>query len=514
MQMINSLKNHWVKPVFQGFMFTVAFLLAIASWTEGAVQPETGSLVPQKLAVVLNPGDLNFLKAPLAEYTASLRESSARGMWVQGWNTPEQFFRWTMTVPAAGSYVVDALVSGEPGSTIEIIGPLNRLELTLPAGNDHWGNNWNRLRVPGALSLPEGASAITVRSPAPKGAATAKLNGMALVSLELATATTRADLDKRAREFRSSTKWFADAKYGVFLQWGEWGYPQHGPKKKWPQMIDDFDVEKFAATVQEIGAGYVIWSPTWRSHYFPAPIKAVDDVLPGRTSKRDLIGDLISALGKRDIKLILYYHCGRGDKEWQAREWGDGDPNNWGMDPTFRKHWGEIITEVGLRYGKGLAGWLDDEGEYPKPYEVIARQLKAGNPDRIISINDWVRPRLTEFQDYQFGEGFTGLNNGAGTRYPNGPERGAADGLYKKGPHQGLQAHGCFVLDGPDWGVSRPDTTIHPPQYTNEQLTSMVEEAVARKIALSFCLLMYEDGTFSEKSLEAMRLVRKVARGR
>jgi hypothetical protein len=42
----------------------------------------------------------------------------------------------------------------------------------------------------------------------------------------------------------------------------------------------------------------------------------------------------------------------------------------------------------------------------------------------------------------------------------------------------------------------------------------MVEEAVARKIPLSFCLLMYEDGTMSEKSLDAMRLVRKVARGK
>ena len=60
----------------------------------------------------------------------------------------------------------------------------------------------------------------------------------------------------------------------------------------------------------------------------------------------------------------------------------------------------------------------------------------------------------------------------------------------------------------------QPDTVIRPPQFTNEQITSFVEEAVARKIVLSFCLLMYEDGTFSEKSLDAMRLVRKVARGK
>ena len=518
--MINSLKKHWMKPGFQGFMFTVALLLAMAPALKGADQPASGgvakteSLVPQKRAVVLNPGDLNFLKAPLAEYTASLRESAAGGMWVQGWNKPEQFFRWNITAPKAGKYVFDVLISGEPGTTVEIISSLNRITLTLQPGNDLGGNNWNRLRVPGTLSLPKGASTITVRSPAPKGASTARLNGMALLSLEFATEATRKGIDQRVKKFRSNTKWFSDAKYGVFFQWGQWGYPQSGEKKKWPQMVDDFDVEKFANTMQDIGAGYVIWSPMWRSYYFPAPIKAIEDLVPGRTSKRDLIGDLISALGKRGIKLMLYYQCGRGDREWRAANWSKNeDPNNWGVDPDFRKHWGDIITEIGMRYGKGLAGWLDDEGEYPKPFEVIARQMKAGNPDRIISINDWVRPRLTDFQDYQFGEGFTGLNNGAGIRYPNGPERGG-NGIYEKGPHKGLQAHGCFVLDGPDWGVFRPNQTINPPQFKNEQLTSMVEEAVARKIPLSFCLLMYEDGTMSEKSLEAMRLVRKVARGR
>jgi len=482
-----------------------------AFWAASTCNAE---VVPQKAPnpVALDPAGINVLKAPLAEYSDSLQESRPKGFWVQNWTMPEQFFRWTVNAPKAGRYAVEALISGEPGTVVEIAGPRGKLSLTIPPGNDHWGNNWNRLPVPGWLSLPAGSSVVTVRSPGPKGVSTSKLKSMALLSLELTAAQARADLEARVRRFRSNTKWFADARYGVFLQWGEWGYPQHGDKKKWPRMIDDFDVEKFAGAVHEIGAGYVIWSATWRTHYFPAPIQAVDRVLPGRTSQRDLIADLISALGRRGIKLILYYHCGRGDREWQAHNWVNDDPDNWGMNPAFRKHWGEIVTEVGLRYGKGLAGWLDDEGEYPKPYEEIGRQLKAGNPDRIVSINDWVRPRLTEFQDYQFGEGFTGLNDAAGYRYPNGPERGG-DGLYKKGPHKGLQAHGTFVLDGPDWGVFRPDTVIRPPQFTNQQIASFVEEAVARKIVLSFCLLMYEDGTFSEKSLEAMRLVRRVARG-
>lgn len=454
-----------------------------------------------------------YLKANLAERSPGLAESNPPGFWIQGWTEAGQSFRWEVISPEAARYTAELLVSGEPGTVVEIAGPKDKVSVTIPDGNDHWGNHWNRLPATGTLTLPAGRSAIQVSSRRPRGRSTSSMKSMALLSLELVDTRKAKKLQARIRSFRSSTKWFADAGYGVFLQWGEWGYPQHGPKKPWPKMIDDFDVERFADTMQEIGAGYVIWSATWRTHYFPAPIQAIDRVLPGRTSKRDLIAELISALGRRGIKLMLYYHCGRGDPEWQAKNWSaEADAQNWQVDPTFRRHWGEIITEVGLRYGKGLAGWLDDEGDYPKPYEQIGRQLKAGNPDRIISINDWVRPRLTEFQDYQFGESFTGLNNGAGVRYPAGPPRGG-DGVYKEGPHKGLQAHGCFILDGPDWGVFQPETVIRPPRFTEEQLVSLSEEARARSIVLSFCLLMYEDGSFSPRSLDAMRLVRKSMRG-
>jgi hypothetical protein len=76
----------------------------------------------------------------------------------------------------------------------------------------------------------------------------------------------------------------ADAQYGLMFQWGEWGYPEDGEAKPWPKMIDDFDVEKFADMVQSTGAGYVIWSATWRTYYFPAPIQAIERIMPGRTS--------------------------------------------------------------------------------------------------------------------------------------------------------------------------------------------------------------------------------------
>jgi Alpha-L-fucosidase len=465
-----------------------------------------------------DPDTVNVLKANVAARSASLAESAPKGFWIQSWNDPQQTFAWTVQLPQTGEYSVSVLVSGAPGGQIEIASRLGAITLTIPDGNDHWGNNWNKIPVPGWLTLPQGTSTVTVRSPNPAGIATNRNNykGMALMSLELIARSRKASIERRIRDSRSSAKWLADAQYGLMFQWGEWGYPEHGEAKPWPKMIDDFNVVKFAEMVQSTGAGYVIWSATWRTYYFPAPIQAIERIMPGRTSKRDLIGELAEALNRRGIKLMLYYHCGYGDREWQTHNFGTNDADQIGTDALFRKNWISIMTEVGERYGSRLAGLFIDEGWYPSPFEEQDRALKAGYPGRIVSFNDWVRPRLTDFQDVEFGEAFNGLNNGAGQLFPDGPPVGG-DGVYVEGPHKGLQAHGMFILDGagygPEWGIWRPDTSIAKPKFTSEQIVNMAKYAKAHRVALSFNLLMYEDGTVSPASLDAVKLFGKTIRG-
>lgn len=457
----------------------------------------------------LDPNTVNALKANMAARNASTAESAPKGMWIQNWNDPQQTFAWRVQVPRADDYSVDVLVSGAPGSKIEVAGPRNKISVIIPEGNDHWGNNWNKIPVPGWLSLPQGTSAVTVRSPNPAGIATNKnrYKGMALMSLELIARSKKTAIEKRIQDARSNAKWLAKAQYGLMFQWGEWGYPEHGEAKPWPKMIDDFNVEKFANMVQSTAAGYVIWSAVWRTYYFPAPIQAIERIMPGHTSKRDLIGELADALNRRGIKLMLYYN----GSALRPRDLGT-DPNEIGTDAQFRKNWTAIATEVGERYGSRLAGWFIDEGWYPSPFEEENRALKAGYPGRIVSFNDWIRPRTTDFQDVEFGEGFNGLNDGAGKLFPDGPPVGG-DGVYLEGPHKGLQAHGMFILDGPDWGIWRPDTTIAKPRYTSEQIVEMAKNAKERHVAISFNLLMYEDGTVSQASLDAVKLFGKTQHG-
>ena len=493
-----------------GTLFIATFLIGVPSSTAAHQSNAEPQAIAQSGAnpLPLGPNKVNVLKANLAARSISTAESAPKGFWIQSWNDPRQTFAWKIQVPRADDYSVDVLVSGAPGSRIEIAGPQGTIKVAIPEGNDHWGNNWNKISVPGWLKLPHGTSTITVRSPNPAGIATNKnlYKGMALMSLELIARSQKQAIQKRILDSHSSAKWLADAKYGLMFQWGEWGYPEHGEAKPWPKMIDDFDVNKFADMVQSTGAGYVIWSATWRGYYFPAPIQAIEQIMPGHTSKRDLIGELADALNRRGIKLMLYYN-GSALSNFRT-----ADPNQVGTDAQFRKNWIAIATEVGERYGSRVAGWFIDEGWYPSPFEEENRALKAGYPGRIVSFNDWVRPRLTDFEDVEFGEGFNCLNDGAGKLFPDGPPAGG-DGIYVEGPHKGLQAHGMFILDGPDWGIWRPDTTIAKPGFTSTQILDMAKHAKTHHVALSFDLLMYEDGTVSPASLDAVKLLGKAVRG-
>jgi hypothetical protein len=85
------------------------------------------------------------------------------------------------------------------------------------------------------------------------------------------------------------------------------------------------------------------------------------------------------------------------------------------------------------------------------PYERLGKAAKAGSKARLPSYNPWIQARGTDFQDFQFGEGFTGSQN-------------SASGVWPDWPMKGLHAHGNFQIDRPDCGINKPD--IRDPTST------------------------------------------------
>lgn len=479
-----------------------AFGLAAGAIALHSIAPKwaRAESAPAVSAVTVSPTEITYLMADRAVRSSTFQDMTdeTKGMvkrfWVQNWRQPDESFEWPIKVPHKGKYEVTLMISAPAGTPIQIAGPKGDLACVTTA-LPSFGYSWDRIVLPTPISLPSGSSTIRTRLMQP---VTTGRFGAALKSIELLNTTERPAMNARIKAFKSDTSWLNDAKFGFMCQCGEWAYPPHGPRKPWPNMVDEFDVEKFAEMVDSTGAGYAVWSATWATYFFPAPIKAIDAIMPGRTSRRDLIGEMAEALHKRNIRLILYYHLGHdtnaANGSWWSKNWVSPDDK-----ALFLNNWCSVIGEVGMRYGDRLAGWMfdDDLVYYPAPYERLGKAAKAGNKARIISYNPWIQARGTDFQDFQFGEGLTGSQN-----LP-----ASARGIWPAGPMKGLHAHGNFQIDGPDWGISKPDTVIQPPHLTPEKAIQIALDAADRDIALSWNMLMYDDGTVSDASLKLLQQV-------
>lgn len=439
----------------------------------------------------VKPDDITVLMGGDARLHGTLESRTDNGckrFEVRNWTSENDSLTWNIDVSCSGEYEMSMLVSGKDA------------EVEIATGNTEFicpiDYAWDR-KVVGAMSLPDGSSAITMH-------ATKTGQDLQLYSLELIRVDAKESIGGKIKELRSSTKWMVDAKYGLQFHWTSMSQPRHGEKKPYAEAARDFDVDAFVKMVRETGAGYVILTTSHAEYYFPAPIKAIDNIMQGRTADRDLVGDLANALDEYSIRLILYHHVGHD--HWR-------EPDGWwervGFDAAdgtkFIDNWCTIITEVGERYGHKLAGWWFDDGcvYYPlnPPFERMGRAVKAGNPDRVVCYNSWIWPRFTDFQDYFCGEGYHWLKV-----WDHLPEDGS--GIYTGGPQEGLQAHTNFILES-DWGHFTPNSPISPPRIDRDVFVQDIKNAIKRGIVPSVNMEAYQDGTVSPESLEFMKAVRK-----
>jgi hypothetical protein len=189
--------------------------------------------------------------------------------------------------------------------------------------------------------------------------------------------------------------------FGIFTHWNYHSLPLKSYPLNFSAATVAFNVTSFAAAASAASASFVVFTATWASFYLPAPISAVDGILPGRTSERDLLGDIIQALQEQGIQLILYLHYGKDDPQWWS---ATRFPSS-----SWWQSWCDIVREIGQRYGKTLAGWWIDDGStgyYPwkAPFRKMWRALKYGNRDRIVGYNQYYFPAPTRLQDFIAGE--------------------------------------------------------------------------------------------------------------
>jgi hypothetical protein len=266
--------------------------------------------------------------------------------------------------------------------------------------------------------------------------------------------------------------WMRQAKWGVMTHYlADWQARVHHLDmniEQWNKLVDGFDVEAMANTLQSVGAGYYQISIGQNSGYYLSPNATYDKLTGARASKcsrRDLVADLAGALAKRGIRLMVYLPSGAPAQDRAADaalEWRNGpNPNR-----EFQAKWESVIREWSERWGGKVAGWWFDGCYFPNTmyrspeppnFASFAAAARAGNPDAAVAFNPGVVYRMlsiTPHEDFTAGE-------------IDKPElvaiRRAADGKI-----DGTQIHMLSYL-GETWGMGGP-------RFTAEQIVGFTRK--------------------------------------
>lgn len=433
----------------------------------------------------LSDDGINYLMAGDVAESIGLKErfSGTKRFGVKNWTKPEQVFSWPVRTSHAGDFDLSILVKLPKGTRLNISSKQETVEKVVAYGG------WHRLNSSLRLGRGDEYIRIALDEPVERGE---------LFSVEVITAKHLPVHKQRLAELkrqRGDVSWFQNAGFGLMFQWGHWGYPKEGDRKRpWQRVYREFDIEAFADKMERFDPGYVIWSITWRGSRFPAPLQSVEEIMNSKdfTLEYDFLGKLADALYERDIPLFLYYHPGHEEPEFWEEVWHGQDQRQHYQDCNVA-----IWTEIGNRLGKKLAGWFIDGGivqHYPADFHRYKQALLAGNPKRLTTFNPWKYPKTSPFDDMSFGESVSG---------------NVRNGVFIDGPNAGLLAHTMRIMDGPGWGIHKPNTDINEPRGDARYWQKRVDRAKANKHPISFCILMYEDGTLGQETKSILKQLKR-----
>lgn len=424
---------------------------------------------------------------------ASEKDSSIRLIASHAVISRPSFIEWEKRIPEGGEYeVVIGYAVWNTAATVSITAGDESITEQLPVttgvfeANDEWYNmNYERKLLKGELSLTEGANRIRLQIEGVNDSTSLMVYSVELMPVnkkKLAMEDVR-----RAVQVRPSTDWFSALRYGLMFHWTAQSAPRSGPIRPYAEAVNDFNVQAFADMVEATGAEYIIFTGNHAEPHFPGPLQNWEREYPGRTTKRDLIAEISDELEKRNIRFILYLatHIYAKQKEVD--------------DTEFERLNRELVTEIGEHYGDKIDGyWLDgfyqSYASHPGfDFENFYKISKAGNPNRLLALNSWLYPVVSQWQDYWAGEVYT-------------PSSTPSTRILPSGPGKGLPFQSLVVLEN-DWVHEKTDTKIPAPRLKAEQLINYISSC-SGKGPVTINVGIYQDGSIGEAAFEELKKIK------
>ena len=309
---------------------------------------------------------------------------------------------------------------------------------------------------------------------------------------------------------QADASWLANCHFGISSHWTAQSQPVGADDwLPFEQAVSQFSVERYLDQVTSAGAEYVLFTSVHALQMMPAPCAAIDRVMPGRTTKRDLIGDLADACHARGLRFILYYNhsCNFGDDPiWEYRV-GYHEPDKSRLTANLLG----IVRELSARYGERLDGWWFDSCSrldpmdwqektgtewhgFRFPWDEFADTAKTGHPGRLVTL----RPGLmhhyvySTHQDYEDGEA------GAPIAVPS-----------CQFTQEHLQGHRWICLDNAGWVHSKVMTPLMAPAWHKAHILDYVRTCNNVKVPVTFNVDIDRTGLLSPESLAMLREVKK-----
>ena len=398
---------------------------------------------------------------------------------------------WQVRIAKSGQYAVSlchAAETGAAGQELQIASGGGQLNYPLRSTEGVFRGNMAYEMVPvmGSLSLAEGKQTITLSiTNAPAGKPILAFRSLELTPLS-ANAAIKADKEE-ARRSRAGTEWLNKAGYGLMFHWTSQSIGRDGTNKPYAQAVADFPLDRFVEMVIATGAGYVLFTVGHAQPYCPAPLSSWEKYHPGKTTKRDLISEMADALNAKGVKLMCYFPTHVVGKYPKA------------SSEEFTRMTTDILKEFGERYGERVAGyWFDGFYQCFEKYPDFSFRdfftvCKAGNPQRIIAVNSWIYPNVTEWQDYWAGE-------------VAGPVEIPVNGTNARGPGQGLRYQALLIME-PYWVQQK--VAMPEPRFDAQTLGDYISQCMTNGGAVTINLGIYQDGSVDPRAVDVLKGVKQ-----
>lgn len=301
--------------------------------------------------------------------------------------------------------------------------------------------------------------------------------------------------------------------FGISVHWTTHSVRADGSRLPYREAVAAFNPERFAGTLAEAGAKHCIFTLTHAEQYLALPHPVLEKLLPGRTTERDLIGELIDALAARDIRFIAYYnHACNGNNDPAWRKACGYDAGIRGDLDTFARNICAIVAFMAKRYGKSLSGWWFDSsysvdprgphnsvscemGEWQFPWAALARAATGGNPECAVAFNAGVGSRFlyAGCQNYYAGEAV------------------ALTERFSPGIRPGMRDTRWICLDSPDWLFSQRHATagFSAPRFSDREVADYLDRHLRHGRMVTFNLQIDQEGRINPAALDQLRRLRE-----